>query len=208
MFFKQLTPDQIVATKESLYELIPITGTLLSGTYGTWPNDTNILSFTASHGLFESVYDYPYASSSANHIFDITFGLRSGSLSPAPVTQSAQKYRIYQEMAQTLLGFDVTGNVKNFSLDGTTVSNNMLFINFSRLLTKDGIKVGSFTGSMGTGSYASPFAGTNFALTDSNATTNTVNIDSPVDNTGMYTRIRLLLQIKLVCYFTNKEFWL
>ena len=43
MFFKPILPDQISVAKETLYESIPITGTLVSGTYGTYPNDTNIL---------------------------------------------------------------------------------------------------------------------------------------------------------------------
>jgi hypothetical protein len=178
-FYKPLTVDQVSITKESLYELIPITGTLVSGTYGTYPNDTNVLKYTASHGLFESVYDYPYASSSANQIFDLTFGLRSGSLSP--VTQSAQKYRIYQEMAQTLLGFDVTGNVRNFQLGSSTIDR-ALFVNFSRLLTKDGIKITSFTASMGTGSWATPYTGTLLQLSDnlSTLTQDNANVDSPV----------------------------
>jgi len=181
MFFKQFTQDDIYARKASLNETIPITGTILSGAFGTYPNDTNVQFYTSSHGLFEAVYDYPYLSSSANHIFDLTFGLRNGSLSPAPVTQSAQKYRIYNQMAQTLLGFDVTGNVKNFALDGTTMDK-VLFIDFSRLLTKDGIKVSTFTSSMGTGSWATPFAGGLLQLFDSssNITIDNVNTDSPV----------------------------
>ena len=140
--FINFKAGQIVpADKLSLNETIPITGTLVSGTYGSYPNDTNVLKFTGSrdHGLFEQVYDYPHLSSSANHIFDLTFGIRSGSMSPVPVTQSAQKYRIYQEMAQTLLGFDVNGNVKSFSLDGTNSVDKLLFVNLSRLLTKDGV---------------------------------------------------------------------
>lgn len=179
MFFKTILPDQIAATKETLYEAIPITGTLVSGTYGTWPNDTNILKYTSSHGLFESVYDYPYASSSANHIFDITFGVKSGSMTV--VTQSGEKSRIYKEMAQTLLGFDVTGNVKSFSLDGTNTSNKMLFINFSRLLTKDGIKVGSLTGTIGTDTYVTPYAGTPAQISDNSTglSVDTVKVDSP-----------------------------
>ena len=47
-FYKPLTVDQATATKESLYELIPITGTLVSGTYGTYPNDTNVLKYLIS----------------------------------------------------------------------------------------------------------------------------------------------------------------
>ena len=160
--FKPITSDQITSTRKLLYESIPITGTLVSGTYGTYPNDTN--KKTYSHGLFESIYDYPYLSSSANHIFDLSFGVKQGSLTP--VTQSAQKYRIYKEMSQTLLGYDSTGSVRNFTLDGSTISNYMMFVNFSRLLTKDGIKIGSFTASLGTGSWATPFAGTSLSLSD------------------------------------------
>lgn len=178
MIYTTLTADQISTARETLYESIPITGTLISGAYGTYPNDTNVLKFTSSHGLFESVYDYPYASSSANHIFDITFGVRSGSTTP--VTQSAEKNRIYKEMAQTLLGFDVTGNVKNFEINSSVVDK-MFFINFSRLLTKDGLKIGSFTASLGTGSWVTPFAGTILQLSDNpNSTYLTVNSDSPV----------------------------
>lgn len=184
MIYTTLTADQISTARETLYESIPITGTLVSGTYGTYPNDTNVLKFTSSHGLFESVYDYPYASSSANHIFDITFGVRSGSTTP--VTQSAEKNRIYKEMAQTLLGFDVTGNVKNFEINSSVVDK-MLFVNFSRLLTKDGLKIGSFTASIGTGSWATPFSGGLKQLSDNPSSTYlTVNSDSPV---GQYWKI-------------------
>ena len=181
MIYKILTGDQVVSTRESLYESIPITGTLVSGTYGTYPNDSNVLKYTASHGLFESVYDYPYASSSANHIFDLSFGVRSGSLTP--VTQSAQKYRIYKQMAQNLLGFSADGTVRKFQLDGSTNSNYMVFVNFSRLLTKDGVKITTFSASMGTGSWATPFAGTLLYLRDNSPslTVDTVNTDSPVE---------------------------
>lgn len=180
MIYTPITRDQVQSTRQALYEVIPITGTLVSGTYGNWPNDTNVQKFTGSHGLFETVYDYPYLSSSANQIFDITFGVRSGSLTP--VTQSSEKNRIYKQMAQTLLGFDVTGNVKNFYVTTSSVSDNMLFINFSRLLTKDGIKIGTFTGSMKTSSFSSPSSGTPAQLTDNSTgvSYNTVNNDSPV----------------------------
>ena len=179
MIYKAITSDKTTFTRQTLNELIPITGSLLSGTYGTWPNDTNLKFYTSSHGMFEAVYDYPYLSSSANHIFDLTFGVRSGSLTP--VTQSSQKSRIYTQMAQTLLGYDSTGSVKNFVVSGSTVSNYMMFVNFSRLLVKDGVQIGSFTASMGTSSFANPFNGTLVQLSDNrNVDPNTVNIDSPV----------------------------
>lgn len=176
--YKTLTSRDTVGTRTQLNELIPVTGTILSGTYTSWPNETNILKFTASHGYFESVYDYPYLSSSANHIFDLTFGVRSGSMSP--VTQSSEKFNIYKQMSQQLLGFDATGSARNFVVSGSTVSDKLMFINFSRLLTKDGIRIGTFTSSMGTSSFSSPFAGTLVQLSDNpNVNTQNVNIDSP-----------------------------
>ena len=64
--FEVIKSDDVTTTRTLLHEAIPLTGTILSGTY----EDENIKNFT--HGMFQSVYDYPYLSSSANHIFDIT----------------------------------------------------------------------------------------------------------------------------------------
>ena len=66
--FKTLTANDIVNTRTLLHEAIPLTGTILSGTY----SDNNIKTYT--HGMFETSFDYPFLSSSANHIFDITVG--------------------------------------------------------------------------------------------------------------------------------------
>ena len=54
--------------------------------------EENIKTF--SHGMFQSVYDYPYTSSSANHIFDITYG-HSPNASGSFNTQNAKKLNIY-----------------------------------------------------------------------------------------------------------------
>ena len=69
--FLSLDSDDATNTKTLLYESIPLTGTVVSGTY----SDENIKNYT--HGMFQSVYDYPYLSSSANHIFDISMGYQS-----------------------------------------------------------------------------------------------------------------------------------
>ena len=66
--FKTLTANDIVNTRTLLHESIPLTGTILSGTYAA----ANIKTF--SHGMFQSSYDYPYLSSSANHVLDLSFG--------------------------------------------------------------------------------------------------------------------------------------
>lgn len=71
--YKTLRTDDVVSTRSLLHEAIPLTGSIVSGTY----SDENIKNY--SHGMFQSVYDYPYLSSSANHIFDITVGYASNS---------------------------------------------------------------------------------------------------------------------------------
>ena len=141
--FKTLLNSDVVQSTTLLNEAIPITGSIVSGTY----SDNNIKTF--SHNMFESVYDYPYASSSANHIFDITFGYCSGSsLSGSSNTDHAKKIQIYNQMAQVLAGFDNDRKVRLFDEDGQlgggAKHRNVLFINFSRLLVKDEIKKGSF----------------------------------------------------------------
>ena len=140
--FKTLLNSDIASTRTLLNEAIPITGTIVSGTY----NDENIRYGAAN--MFESVYDYPYQSSSANHIFDITYGY-SSDLSGAN-TQNAEKINIYNTMAQVLVGYDSTGSIRKFDADGnySTAAGQMdaaVFINYSRLLSKDEIKKGQYT---------------------------------------------------------------
>jgi len=141
--FKTLLPEDVATTRTLLHEAIPITGTIVSGTY----DDENIKYF--AHGIFEAVYDYPYLSSSANHIFDITAGYASGSaLQDANNTQDTKKINIYNQMAQVLVGYDVTGAIQQFDVDGNMGGGlkmtECFFINFARLLTKDEIKKDSF----------------------------------------------------------------
>jgi len=153
--FKQITPNDRVSTRTLLHEAIPLTGTIVSGTY----SDENIKNY--SHGMFQSVYDYPYLSSSANHIFDITAGYSSDSeLSGADNAQNAKKINIYNQMSQMLVGYDITGSVLKFDEDGNILAggnklNECIFVNFSRLLYKDEIKKGTFSIELGvTPTYA------------------------------------------------------
>jgi len=169
--FKLLNPaSDVVTTKNLLHEAIPITGALVSGTYGT----LNIKNY--AHGIFQSVYDYPYLSSSANHILDLTCGYpATSSLSGVLSTQNAKKINIYNQMAQVLVGFDQDNNVRRFDQDGDltggTKINEAYIINFTRLLSKDEIKKGSFTLELGvSASYATPF-GERVTLKDTNGAT-------------------------------------
>tara|TARA_Y100001937_G_scaffold59535_2_gene81765 strand:- start:6488 stop:7633 length:1146 start_codon:yes stop_codon:yes gene_type:complete len=155
--FKNLTDNDVVSTKTLLHEAIPITGTIVSGTY----NDENIKTF--AHGQFQAVYDYPYLSSSANHIFDISVGYSAkSSVSGAASTQNAKKINMYTQMAQVLAGHDATGSILQFDADGNIAAGGQkletcIFLNFARLITKDEIKKGTFNLIMGmnSGNYGS-----------------------------------------------------
>ena len=174
--FKQFLNNDVTTTRTLLHESIPATGSLVSGTYneGNQLTETNIKNY--SHGLFQSVYDYPYLSSSANHIFDITVGYAPNSeFANSSNTQNTDKINIYNQMAQVLVGHDVNGNIREFDEDGNFASggptlSEVFFINVARLLNKDEIKKGSFEiefGITGSGPTAgadltASFAGNNF----------------------------------------------
>ena len=180
--FKSFTGEDIVTTKTLLHEALPLTGALFSASYGTHPNEENIKNFT--HGQFQSCYDYPYLSSSANHLLDITVGYSNDSaLSSSSNSQNAKKINIYNQMAQILMGYDQTGSIQKFDQDGNVLAGGSklrecIFLNFSRLLYKDEIKKGSFVIKLGS---SSPYATANNSLitiTDSGAQ-NDYRVNSP-----------------------------
>ena len=148
--YKTIRSEDIASTRTVLHEAIPLTGTIVSGTY----SDSNIKNY--SHGMFQSVYDYPYLSSSANHIFDISLGFSTGSaLSSSTTVQQAKKQNIYNQMAQVLMGYNKSGVIQRFDADGnlfdttTDKMNDCVFVNFARLLTKDEIQKETFTLELG-----------------------------------------------------------
>jgi hypothetical protein len=151
--FKTLLNNDVAMTRTLLNEAIPITGSIVSGTY----NDENVKKNYA-HGMFESVYDYPYLSSSANHIFDITYGYSS--VHSGAYAMNAKKMNIYNQMAQILVGYDQTGSIRRFDADGdftgtsavSGVMDSCVFINYSRLLVKDEIKKQSYSLTLNSGS--------------------------------------------------------
>ena len=187
--YKPFLNDDMSSTRTLLHESIPLTGTIVSGTYGAFGTaETNIKNY--SHGMFQSVYDYPYLSSSSNHVFDLTCGYSSKSaLSSSTSNQNDKKIAIYNQMAQVLVGHDVTGSILRFDQDGDLTAGAKLdevyFLNFSRLLTKDEIKKGTFTLTLGTGSAWSTEAGNNFAeIKDTNAATS-YKTNSPAGEYGL-----------------------
>ena len=181
--FKTLLNDDCVSTRTLLHEAIPITGSIVSGTYA----DSNIKNF--SHGRFQSVYDYPYLSSSANHIIDISVGYSPlSALSSSISVDNSKKIQIYKQMAQTLVGHDINGSIIDFDQDGDILAGGTkikeaIFLSFSRLLTKDEIQKGLLTWLVGDSLYGSPQL-TSKSVSDYGAA-NEFRVNSPSGEYGL-----------------------
>ena len=191
--YKQLLSDDMVSTKTLLHEAIPVTGTIVSGTYGDFRVEENVQNFT--HGMFQSGYDYPFLSSSANHIFDITFGITDSTVTGSQLyssitSQQAKKRNIYNQMAQVLMGYDKDGNIQRFDEDGDLAAggakiNDAIFLSFSRLLVKDEIKKGSFALTLGvSGTYGTTSHNELALIKDAGAETS-YRVNSPAGEYGI-----------------------
>ena len=188
--FKTIESTDIVSQRSLLHEAIPITGSIISGTYREVDTPTNIKNY--SHGMFQSVYDYPYLSSSANHIFDVTVGYAAASSlsGTATRTQQPKKINLYTEMSQVLMGFDYTGSVQLLDEDGDlsaggTKVKECIFLNFARLLQKDEVKKGSFSLELGlSASYTTPMKTDRVKLADTGAENN-FKVNTPMGEYGI-----------------------
>jgi hypothetical protein len=182
--YKQFLAGDSINTRTLLHENIPITGSIVSGTY----SDLNIKNNTQDY--FQSVYDYPHLSSSANHIFDITVGFHTSSGLNGPTNlANARKVHMYNQMAQVLMGHDLSGDIQRFDEDGDlagggTKLNEVIFLNFARLLTKDEIKKGSFSLSLGTDLVYASANETLTIITDTGADTD-FKVNSPAGEYGI-----------------------
>ena len=191
--YKTLLADDITPVRSKLHEAIPVTGSIISGTYGNnvelQDNPQNWKFY--SHDMFVSVYDYPYLSSSANHIFDITVGYSNNSaLSSSSNTQNKDKINMYNQMAQVLVGYDKTGSIQLFDEDGDITAGGAkltecMFLSFSRLLVKDEIKKGSFQLELAaSASYTADIFGERIKITDYGAATS-YKVNSPAGEYGI-----------------------
>ena len=202
--FKSFLNNDVATTRTLLHEAIPLTGTIVSGTYA----DNNIKTY--SHGMFQSVFDYPYLSSSANHIFDVTVAYSTASAMSASDAsaagappQQSKKVNIYNQMAQVLVGHNQFGEIQRFDQNGDLAStgdgtsydsdgklDEVFFINFARLLTKDEIKKGSFSigfltgGGMSGPAQSEVILSSSFTLGDYSATSS-YYVNSPAGEYGI-----------------------
>jgi len=193
--FKTFLNNDITTTRTLLHEAIPITGSIVSGTYA----DANIKEYTAD--LFEGVYDYPYLSSSANHIFDITCGYSADSALSASAAADVvsglttaqdikNKINMYNEMAKVLSGYDVTGTIQPFDKDGDISAGGaklkeIYVLNFARLLTKDEIKKQTFSLNVGTGSVYSTALTASYKTISDYGAANEYRVNSPAGEYGI-----------------------
>ncbi len=190
--FKTFLNDDVVSTRSLLHEAIPVTGTILSGTYVDGTTETAIKDYP--HGMFQSVYDYPYLSSSANHIFDLTVGIQGTAYTEAVAHSDAtadKKKNVYNQMAQVLMGHDSTGSIMQFDADGDLIAGgtkheNVFMISFARLLGKDEIKKGSFTIKLGAEDYNHGSGKFNRVLTiNDDGAENDYRVNSPAGEYGI-----------------------
>jgi hypothetical protein len=208
MTFKPLNENDVVNTRTLLHEAIPLTGSIISGSYVDTTvspyEPTNLKSY--AHGMFQTVYDYNYLSSSANHIFDVTCGVSAQS-AHSPTTMIDKKKNIYGQMAQLLMGYDLTGSVQLFDEDGDLLGSvndkikEVFVLPFSRLLVKDEIKKETFSMTLDVSDYVSsaqPFtSNTLVTIADTGASTE-YRVNSPAGDYGILyatsTNINLLQQ--------------
>jgi hypothetical protein len=141
--------DISTGVNTQLYEGVVLTSSVMrSSSYA----DLNVKTYT--HGMFNTVYDYPYLSSSANALFSITAATRSNS--PA-ITDGANKVIVYDHYSYTAFGVDQTGSIIPANCTASTatasfsanpladdVMSKLIAIDFSRIVAKDEIKKGTF----------------------------------------------------------------
>ena len=193
MTFKPLNENDVVNTRTLLHEAIPLTGSIISGSYfdSATGDPTNLKSY--SHGMFQTIYDYNYLSSSANHIFDVTCGVHPSSTTTID-TMETKKNNIYGQMAQLLMGYDLTGSVNLFDGDGNLYGpqadkiKDIFILPFSRLLVKDEIKKETFSMTVDVSAFVlntwdQSFAST-LTITDLGASTE-YRVNSPVGDYGI-----------------------
>lgn len=158
---------ETISRPDYIRETLSVTGTVVSGTYPE-PGVAGSNIYQPSSGMYQTVYDYPHLSQSANQLFDITWGVRTGGTFASNVvtgtaTDSQAKFNIYNQMAALILGYDQTGSVRVFDVSGnfnsvnaTSVMDAPVFINLSRLVGKDELAKGSFNLQISTNQYDEP----------------------------------------------------
>ena len=162
--FKTISSADIKTTRTTLNQLVDFVEEDISGSatrkkFEVFVTSSGTNAVTSS--LFQTVFDQNYTLQTANEIFDITFGLFSGSDTVASASTGIdtngkllfnssslmmrEKVNIYRQFAQTLLG-NASGRFRApfSSTSATNDIDNALFLCFKRLFTRDGVKRETF----------------------------------------------------------------
>lgn len=119
-------------------EVLPLTGTLFSGTEFYTKTYINITSGSAvSGGFYQTVFDGAPASISSSALIDLTYGQSSASVNAAYTENlvNNEKQRMYKQMAQRLLGSK--DSLFTFS---SVEYHELFFFLFKRRIVKDEMK--------------------------------------------------------------------
>lgn len=165
--FKTISSADIKTTKSVLNQLVDfieedVSGSSTRKNYQVFVTGTNVTGDTGvTSSLYQTVFDQNYQLQTANELFDLTIGLRSGSstvddantgvdtngklLFTSQSLMMREKVSNYKQYAQLLLGDGTSQFFAPFS--STTEADGIdeaLFINFKRLFVRDGIKRETF----------------------------------------------------------------
>ena len=162
--FKTISSADIKTTRTTLNQLVDFVEEDVSGSatrkkYEVFVTSSGGGAVTSS--LFHTVFDQNYTLQTANEIFDVTFGVHSGSetafsastgvdtngkiLFRSESLMMREKVNVYRQFAQTLLG-DASDKFRAPFSSTTSEDdiNNALFLCFKRLFVRDGIKRETF----------------------------------------------------------------
>jgi len=209
--YKELSSTDIKTSRSVLNQLVDIIQEDISGsstrkkyqvfvTGGVGPGVTS--------SLFQTVYDQNYTLQTANPIFDVTFGIYSGSsivtgsstgqdssgklLFPSTSIMMREKVDVYRQFAQLLLG-DATYQFSTpYAATQPPVSANAvdssLFICFKRLFARDSIKTETFAMKFFQSASDAPYTGFNPAQRHDDDWNTNINRTS-VSGSTIYTDI-------------------
>jgi len=162
--FKTISSADIKTTRTTLNQLVDFVEEDVSGSatrkkYQVFVTSSGGNAVTSS--LFQTVFDQNYTLQTANEIFDLTFGIFSGSDTAASASTGIdtngkilfnsssvmmrEKINVYRQFAQTLLG-DASSRFRA-PFSSTSADDNIdnaLFLCFKRLFVRDGIKRETF----------------------------------------------------------------
>ena len=163
--FKTISSADIKTTRSNLNQLVDFVEEDISGSstrkkFQVFVTSSGASAITSS--LFHTVYDQDFSLQTANELFDLTFGIYSGSQTVTTASQGVdvngkllfsgssvmmrEKVNIYRQFSQLLLG-DATQRFTSPFSNSTLEKENMdeiLFLTLKRLFVRDGIKRESF----------------------------------------------------------------